>query len=167
MRHGLELAGVSGCVIWYKYRLRNSSPAPNYWQNVMHYGLMWLVHDDIMTLKHYPHYWSYVSGFPFDVFFDVRLNNRLTHWDRVTHICVSELDQAIIWTNPGILSFEPLGTNFNEISIAKWQPFCLSLNVLTVGLPTCRWCDITVMWNFPCFCEDFRAVQRDWHCFIS
>ena len=54
----------------------------------------------------------------------------LTHWDRVTHICVSKLTsigsdnglspercQAIIWTNAGILLIRPLGTNFSEISI--------------------------------------------------
>ena len=52
----------------------------------------------------------------------------LTHWGQVTHICVSKLTvigsdngvspgrhQAIIWTNAGILSIGPLGTNFNEI----------------------------------------------------
>ena len=54
--------------------------------------------------------------------------------------------QAIIWTNAGILSIEPLGTNFSEtiigiqrfsfgklhlnMSSAKWRPFCLGLNVL-------------------------------------
>ena len=84
----------------------------------------------------------------------------LTHWGRVTHICVSKLTitgsdnglspkrhQAIIWTNAGILSIGPLGTaNFSEISIgikrfsfkkmhfkmssAKWRPFCLGLNEL-------------------------------------
>ena len=83
----------------------------------------------------------------------------LTHWGRVTHICVGKLTiidsdnglsprrrQAIIWTNVGILLIEPLGTNFSEILIgiqifsftkmrlkmssAKWRPFCLSLNVL-------------------------------------
>ena len=83
----------------------------------------------------------------------------LTHWGRVTHICVSKLTiigsdnglspdrrQAIIWTNAGILLIGPLGTNFNETSIeihtvsfkkihlklspGKWRPFCLSLNVL-------------------------------------
>ena len=86
--------------------------------------------------------------------------NQLTHWGRVTHICVSKLTitgsdnglspdrcQAIIWTNAGILLIGPLGTNFNEILIeiitfsfkkmrlkvssAKWRPFCLGLNVLT------------------------------------
>ena len=84
----------------------------------------------------------------------------LTHWGRVTYICVSKLNtnasdnglppdrrQAIIWTNAGILLIEPLRKNFSEISIeihtfsfkemhlkmlsGKWQPFCLGLNVLT------------------------------------
>ena len=85
----------------------------------------------------------------------------LTHWGRVTHICVGNLTiigpdnglspgrcQAIIWTNAGILLIEPWGTNFSEILIgihtfsfkkinlkmssAKWRPFCLGLNVLGV-----------------------------------
>ena len=75
----------------------------------------------------------------------------LTHWGRVTHICVSKLTiigsdnglspdrcQAIIWTNAGLLLIGPLGTNFSEILIrilkvssAKRRPFCLGLNVLT------------------------------------
>ena len=75
----------------------------------------------------------------------------LTHWGRVTHICVSKLSilgsdngfspgrrQAIIWTNAWLL-IGPLGTNFSEILIeihtfsfkkmhlkmssGKWQPF--------------------------------------------
>ena len=83
----------------------------------------------------------------------------LTHWGRVTHICVGKLTilgsdnglspgrrQAIIWTNAGILLIGPLGTNFSEILIkihmlsfmkmylkissAKWCLFCLSLNEL-------------------------------------
>ena len=77
----------------------------------------------------------------------------------MTHICVSNLTtigsdnglspgrrQAIIQTNAGMLLIEPLGTNFNEISIeihifsvkkmhfkmssGKWRPSCLGLNVL-------------------------------------
>ena len=84
----------------------------------------------------------------------------LTHWGRVTHICVGRLiiigsdngllperRQAIIWTSAGILLIGPLGTNFSEILIgiqtfsfkkmrlkmssAKWRPFCLGPNVLT------------------------------------
>ena len=83
----------------------------------------------------------------------------LTHWGRVTHICVVTNTnigsdnglspgqrQAIIWTNAGIVSIGPLATNFSEILIkiltfsfkkmrfkvssAKWQPSCLGLNVL-------------------------------------
>ena len=84
----------------------------------------------------------------------------ITHWGRVTHICIGNLTiivsdnglspgrrQAIIWTNTGILLIGPLGTNFNEILIeiqifsfkkthlkmssGKRRPFCLSLNVIT------------------------------------
>ena len=83
----------------------------------------------------------------------------LTHWVRVTHVCVSRLTitgsenglspgrrQAIIWTNAGLLLFGPLGANFSEILIkilafsftkmrlkvlsAKWRSFCLGLNEL-------------------------------------
>ena len=90
----------------------------------------------------------------------------VTHWGRVTHICISNLTitgsdnslspgrrQAIIWTNAGILLIWHLGTNFSEILIeihafsfkkihlkmssGKWRPFCLGLNVLTqCGLVT-------------------------------
>ena len=58
---------------------------------------------------------------------DTRLDDFLTHWDQVTHICVGKLTiigsdnslspgqrQAIVWTNAGILLIEPLGTNFSE-----------------------------------------------------
>ena len=84
----------------------------------------------------------------------------LSHWGRVTHICVSKLTiigsdnglsperrQAIIWTNAGILLIGPLGTNFSEILIeiqtfslkkihlkmssVKCCSFRLGLNVLT------------------------------------
>ena len=83
----------------------------------------------------------------------------LTHWGRVTHICVGKLTiigsdnglwpgrrQAIIRTNAGILLIRPLGTNFSEflvkilifsfkkmrlkVSSAKRRPFCLRLNEL-------------------------------------
>ena len=86
-------------------------------------------------------------------------HNALTHWGRVTHICVGNLTiigpdnglspgrrQAIIRTNAGVLLIEPFQTNFSEISIAihtfsfkemhlkmlsgKWRPFCLGLIVL-------------------------------------
>ena len=85
--------------------------------------------------------------------------NDLTHWGRVTHICVSKIiiigsdngsspgrRQVIIWTNAGILLIEPLRTRISEILIeihtfsfkkihlkmssGKWRLYCLGLNVL-------------------------------------
>ena len=87
------------------------------------------------------------------------LQTLLTHWGRVTHICVSKLTiigsdngmspgwrQAIIRTNAGILLIRPLETNFSEflveilifsfkkmrlkVSSAKRRSFCLGLNEL-------------------------------------
>ena len=86
----------------------------------------------------------------------------LTHWGRVTHMCVSKLAiigsdnglstdrrRSFIWTNVGILLIWHLGTNFSEITIeiytfsykkmhlimssGKWRSFRLGLNVLTWG----------------------------------
>ena len=83
----------------------------------------------------------------------------LTHWGRVMYICIGKLTiigsnnglshgghQAIMWTNPGILSIGPLGTNLSDIlmgnqtfsfmkmhfkmSSVKCHQFCLSLNVI-------------------------------------
>ena len=112
----------------------------------------------------------------------------LTHWGRVTHICVSKLTtisldnglspgrrKAIIWTNAGILLTGPLGTNFNEILIdiyifvlknafendgRKWQPSCPSLNVLK----TLRYLiDIDLFWN----CQRATLViSQFWYMYI-
>ena len=100
----------------------------------------------------------------FDTWFAVRLNDnlttQLTHWGRVTHICVGKLiiigsdnglspdrRQASIWTNAGLLSIGRLRIYFSEnlikiqhfslkklhvkVSSAKWRPSCLGLNVLS------------------------------------
>ena len=90
---------------------------------------------------------------------DMGVSDVLTHWGRVTHICVGKLTiigsdnglspgrrQAIFRTNDEILLIRPRGTNFSEISIgnqtfsfrkmrfkmssAKWRTFSLGLNVL-------------------------------------
>ena len=91
----------------------------------------------------------------------VTMVHNLTHWGRVTHICVGKLiissdnglspgrRKAIIWTNAGIWLMGPLGTNFSEISIeihaysftkmhlkmssAKWSLFCFGLIVITAA----------------------------------
>ena len=82
----------------------------------------------------------------------------LTHRGPVTHVSVNKAItgsdngllpapcQAIIWTKAGLLPFKPLANEFNwnlnqnkafsfkkmhlKMWSAKWQPFCLSLNVL-------------------------------------
>ena len=100
----------------------------------------------------------------------------LTHWGRVTHICVSKLTiigsdnglspsrrQAIIWTNAGILLIQPSGTNFSEILIeidvfpfkkmhlemssAKYRPFCLGLNVLSAPYWVLH-CFVSYQWQY-------------------
>ena len=84
--------------------------------------------------------------------------DNITHWGRVTHMCISKLSiigsdnglspdrrQAIIWTNAGILLIGTLGINFNDfffeihtisfknihlkMSSGTWHPFCLGINV--------------------------------------
>ena len=95
----------------------------------------------------------------------------LTHWDRVTHICVGKLTiigsdngmspgrrQAIIRTNAGILLIRTLRTNFQwnlqrnsyifiqenalKMSSAKWRQFCL-------GPRKCTWKRVNVLKLLP------------------
>ena len=108
----------------------------------------------------------------------------LTHWGRVTHICVGkptiigsdnglspERCQAIIWTNGGILSIGPFGTNFREILIeiqtfslkkkhlkmssAKCCSFRLSLNVLMMDVKRCH-----VSWSS---LAELRVICFTWY----
>ena len=80
-------------------------------------------------------------------------SHRLIHWGLVMHICIGNLiiigsDNGLVPTRwQGILLTGPLGTNLSgilikirtfsfkkmhfKLSSAKWQPFCLGLNVLT------------------------------------
>ena len=73
---------------------------------------------------------------------DPNIYGTLTHWGRMTHICVSKLTtigsdnglspgrhQAIIWTNDGVLLIGPLGTNVNENLI----------EIHTFSLKKCIW----------------------------
>ena len=79
----------------------------------------------------------------------VESRNSLTHWGRVTHICVGKLiiigsdnglslerRQAIIWINAGILLIGPLGTNFSEILI-EIQTFSLKKMRLKMSSAKC------------------------------
>ena len=103
---------------------------------------------------------------------------RLTHWGRVTHLCVGKLiiigsdnglspdrRQAIIWTNSGLLSIGPLRTYFSE-NLIKIQQFslkkmhvnmssakCLGFNVLSAIAPISQghamtWKHLSHCWPF-------------------
>ena len=75
--------------------------------------------------------------------------NEWIHWGRVTHISIGKLTiigsdngllpgqrQVIIWTNAGILSIGPLGTNFSEILIVI-QTF--SFNKMHLKMTSVKW----------------------------
>ena len=108
--------------------------------------------------------------------------NTLTHWGRVTHICVSKLTnigsddglshgrrQAIIWTNAGILLIRTLGTYFSEIrgkilsfsfkkmhlkmSSAKWRPFSFGLSELITTMDATRMGCPGVSLKYFLFCD--------------
>ena len=116
-------------------------------------------------------------------------SNHLTHWGRVTHICVGKLTiigsdnglspqrrQAIIWTNAGILLIGPLGTNFSEILIeiqpfslkkkrlkmssAKCCSFRLDLNVL-IRKFSCTYILSPGLLVLPCWKDESTHVDRD------
>ena len=122
-----------------------------YWQRGNHTTVYWSMHAIVKSMV------LAIVWLP-----KWKKKNPLTHWCRVTHICVGNLAiigsdngllpgwrQAIIWTNAGILLNGPLGINFSEIWIwiqifslkkihlkmvsAKWRLFCLGLNVLRTG----------------------------------
>ena len=115
-------------------------------------------HSQSQVLYPFSLVYTWISNYIHYKIWDEMTSPFLTHWGRVTHICVGKLTiigsdnglsprrrQAIIWTNAGILLIGPLGTNFSEIQIgiqtfsfkkmylkmgsAKWRPFCLGLNV--------------------------------------
>ena len=96
---------------WHKYRTGQISQ-PTKKHGHSHYTLVWLA--NVIS-------WAWPNNLDTLSF--------LTHWGRVTHICVNKLAiigsdnglspgwrQAIIWTNTGILLIWTLGPNFSEIS---------------------------------------------------
>ena len=120
---------------------------------------------------------------------NAKFSIQLTHWGRVTHICVGKLTiigsddglppgrrQAIIWTNAGILSIVLLGINLSEILIrvhkfqfnkmhlkmssGKWRPFCLGLNVLSVA-SVLAWRHNGWYFNYQVCCCEYSQLGHD------
>ena len=115
----------------------------------------------------------------------------LTHWGRVTHICVDKLTingsdnglssdrrQAVIWTNAGLLSIGSLRTYFNEnlikiqqlslrimhvkMSSAKWRPSCPGLNDLIKTRLLCQTFIIS-KYIFGTYCSIPFNIQTQGH----
>ena len=108
-----------------------------------------------MTRRHHCRYlcrrevrfkkWNVRSG-------PTRFTRDLTHWGRVTHICVGKLTiigsdnglspgrrHAIIWTIAGIMIIGPLGINFSEILIRiQTFSFCRLRNGVHLSRPQCH-----------------------------
>ena len=95
---------------------------------------------------------------------------QLTHWGRVTHICVSKLTiigsdyglspgrrQAIIWTNAGILLIRTSGTNFGEI-LGEINSFLLSK--MHLKMSTAKWCQFGLGLNKPAFVQIMDWCRR-------
>ena len=98
--------------------------------------------------------------------------NPLTHWGRVTHICVGKLTiigsdnglsperrQAIIWTNAGILLIGTLGTNFSEILIGT-QTF--SLKKIRLKMSSAKYCSFRVGLNVLKLRLGYSRQYHDW-----
>ena len=119
-----------------------------FWIRYRHQTPFWKMADEIMhivaVLRLLDIFWGHLT---------IKIPSyHLTHWGRVTHICVGKLTsiasdnglspgrrQAIIWNIAGIVLIGPLGTNFSEILIeiqtfsfkkmhlkmssARWRPF--------------------------------------------
>ena len=87
----------------------------------------------------------------------------LTHWGRVTHLCISKLTiidsdngllsgrhQTIIWTNAGILLIRTLGTNFRGIlgEIHTFSFKKMHLKMSSTLWSGCNFASASMCWKF-------------------
>ena len=85
------------------------------------------VHDDVIKWKHFPRYWPFVRGIhrspvtrSFDVFFDLRLNKRLSKqsqgWSDL-RLNRAHCDVIVVCWKNLLYSYRNLDSSFNTISI--------------------------------------------------
>ena len=151
MKFSNSLLWLGIIVFWFKL-YRNLYLNLSNWQKVSIGSVNGLVQNRQQAI-------TWTSDDPFHWWIFVSPSLVLTHWGRVTPICIYKLTiigsgdglspgrhQANIWTNAEILVIGPSGTNFSEILIeihtfsltkmhlemssGEWRPFCLGLNVL-------------------------------------
>ena len=95
------------------------------------------------------------------------LSQYLTHWGRVTHICVTKLTiidsdnglspgrfQTIIWTDARILLIRPLATNVNEILI--------EIFIQENALENCVWKMTTILFLPQRVKADYHLLCKSW-----
>ena len=145
-------------ISWLQMPWLLASPCHQYWVYRIN-GTLTSIGKDFNNLHHLRFFRNDRCNIKFYV--STKRLRLLTHWGRVTHICVSKLTiigsdnglaperrQVNIWTNAGILLVGTLGTNVSEIlseihtfsfkkmhmktSSAKRRPFGLGLNVAKV-----------------------------------
>ena len=117
---------------------------------IMCHPTLLLKHAECSTRLHFNFEWFWAMYQPASYLYFIQntgsltpiTNGNLTHWGRVTYLCVGKLTiigsdngmspgrhQAIIWTNDGILLIRTLETNFSEILI----------EIHTFSLKKCIW----------------------------
>ena len=107
----------------------------------------------------------------------------LTHWGRVMHICIGDLTiidsnnglspgqhQAIIWTNAGMLSIGPLGTNCSEIFITiltfsvkkRFESVICSVSASVCHQFMVHSCDVFALLQQSCFTGIGVIIPYQW-----
>ena len=126
---GRALMCLSTAMMWFHCNIQKTSLCPHI---DIHWGLNTVItHSAVYIDMNKTGSWYLILNVvSYELRENLQLAQTLTHWGRVTHICVSKLTiigsdnglppgrhQAIIWTNAGILLIGPLGINLNEILI--------------------------------------------------
>ena len=159
----LKILSLKKC--FWKYHQQNVSPFVQAWRFQGHLSGMvsWDTEEPSYNMVYYQRILHESHGLLQNDATHSMTMTCLTHWGRVTHICISKLTvvgsdnglppsrrQAIIWTNDGILLIGPLGINLSEILIeienVVWKmvailshPQCVKIyrldHDLTMGTP--------------------------------
>ena len=110
----------------------------------VHYSLILTAfHDDVIKWKHFPRYWPFVRGIhrwpvnsphkgpvmrSFDVFFDLRLNKRLSKWSRGWWF---EASSRSLWRHCNVAKFL-----YASLPLHQWVRVAIyaSVNLAIIGL---------------------------------
>ena len=113
-------------------------------------------HDDVIKWKHFSRYWPFVLGIhrspSFDVFFDVRLNKRLSKQSRRRYLRRhrSHYDVTVTWIHITVKSTG--NERFRTFTLKKWikcrmtiitsDNFAFNIRIQIVILPILNYCKL-------------------------